>query len=132
MVPMLLANGHNVKGLDTNYFEECKFTETQVKIPEIIKDIRDVNKGDVENFDAIIHLAALSNDPLGDLNPKATYEINHEASVHLARISKKVGVSRFIYMSSASVYGNSYIPPLIDSLPNTQRENKLLSRPFTL
>jgi nucleoside-diphosphate-sugar epimerase len=107
MVPILLANGHNVNGLDTNYFNECIFTNKKRSVPEKSVDIRDVTLGDVEGFDAIIHLAALSNDPLGDLNPKLTYEINFESSVKLAELAKKAGVKKFIFSSTCSVYGTS-------------------------
>jgi nucleoside-diphosphate-sugar epimerase len=104
---MLQANGHKVNGLDTNYFEECVFTKNPIEIPETRKDLRDIQKKDVEGYDAIIHLAALSNDPLGDLNPKITYEINYESSVRLAETAKKVGIKKFIFSSTCSVYGTS-------------------------
>lgn len=102
---MLLAGGHEVVGLDSNLFEQSTFGEGIAEIPEIKKDIRDVEASDLEGFDAIMHLAGLSNDPLGDLNPNLTYEINHLASVNLARQAKEVGVKRFIFSSSCSNYG---------------------------
>lgn len=102
---MLLAGGHEVVGLDSNLFEQSTFSEGIAEIPEIKKDIRDVEASDLEGFDAIMHLAGLSNDPLGDLNPNLTYEINHIASVNLARKAKEVGVKRFIFSSSCSNYG---------------------------
>jgi nucleoside-diphosphate-sugar epimerase len=74
-------------------------------IPLIRKDIRDVQASDLEGMDAVIHLAGLSNDPLGDLNPQLTYAINHEASVHLAKLAKRVGITRYIFSSSCSTYG---------------------------
>ena len=107
MVPMLQASGHEVFGLDTKYFEDCVFTGQKVIIPEIKVDIRDVKQGDVKGFDAIIHLAALSNDPLGDINPKLTHDINFESSVRLAELAKKSGVKKFIFSSTCSVYGTS-------------------------
>ncbi len=105
LVPLLLNAGHEVVGLDSDIFERCSFTAGIVAIPEIRKDIRDVELRDVEGFDAILHLAGLSNDPLGDLNPGLTYEINHLASVELAKLAKRAGVQRFIFSSSCSNYG---------------------------
>ncbi len=106
MVPMLLDAGHDVVGMDTNLYRACTFGEdTTVKIPAIEKDIRDVTAADLDGFDAIIHLAGLSNDPLGDLNPTLTYKINHQASVRMAKLAKEVGVQRFIFSSSCSNYG---------------------------
>jgi len=102
---MLLQAQHEVVGLDSNLFERCTFGEEPRKIPSINKDIRDVEPRDLEGFDAIIHLAGLSNDPLGDLNPTLTYEINHLASVRLATLAKSVGIRRFIFSSSCSNYG---------------------------
>src|ERR1700734_2603442 len=92
MVPMIMASGHEVTGLDIGLFEDCTFGEKPTRIPEVRKDIRDVSAADLNGFDAIIHLAALSNDPLGDLNPQCTYDINHLASVKLASVAKRAGV----------------------------------------
>jgi len=106
MMPMLIAANHEVVGLDTNLYEGSTFGEdTKRDFLEINKDVRDVEMADLEGFDAIIHLAGLSNDPLGDLNPELTYDINHRASVHLAEMAKKMGVQRFIFSSSCSNYG---------------------------
>jgi nucleoside-diphosphate-sugar epimerase len=105
MAPMLLAAGHEVVGLDSDLFEHCTFGDGPVPVPEIRRDIRDVEAADVSGFDAVIHLAGLSNDPLGDLNPDLTYEINHAASVRLARLAREAGVSRFLFSSSCSNYG---------------------------
>jgi nucleoside-diphosphate-sugar epimerase len=105
MVPMLLAEGHDVVGLDSDLYAASTFGEGMVDVPEIRKDIRDIEEKDLEGFEAVIHLAGLSNDPLGDLNPSLTYEINHLASVRLAELSKKAGVERFIFSSSCSNYG---------------------------
>ncbi len=105
MVPMLLAEGHEVVGLDSDLYAASTFGEGMVDVPEIRKDIRDIEQKDLEGFEAVIHLAGLSNDPLGDLNPSLTYEINHLASVRLAELSKKAGVERFIFSSSCSNYG---------------------------
>lgn len=102
---MLLEAGHEVVGLDTNLFEGSTFSDGIANIPELRKDVRDATLSDVDGFDAILHLAGLSNDPLGDLNPNLTFEINHEASVNLAMLAKKAGVQRFIFSSSCSNYG---------------------------
>ena len=108
LTPMVQAAGHDVTGLDTFYFgKECTFGEDVLEIPAIRKDIRDVTVEDLQGFDAIVHLAGLSNDPLGDLNPSWTYDINHMASVRLAELAKKAGVERFIHSSTCSVYGAS-------------------------
>ena len=85
MTPRLQAAGHDLVGLDSDLYERCTFGDSLPAVPWIKKDIRDVQISDLEGFEAVIHLAGLSNDPLGDLNPKLTYEINHLASVRLAR-----------------------------------------------
>ena len=105
LVPMLQAHGHEVVGLDTDYFRSCLFTGAVPAIEGIAKDIRDVEAGDVAGFDAIIHLAGLSNDPLGDYRPHLTVDINETAAVKLARLAKAAGVSRFLFASSCSNYG---------------------------
>ncbi len=105
LTPMLIAEGHNVVGLDTDLYERCTFGEGVPGISEIRKDIRDVEATDLEGFDAVIHLAALSNDPLGNLNPDLTYDINHRASVRLAQLARQVGVPRYLFASSCSTYG---------------------------
>jgi nucleoside-diphosphate-sugar epimerase len=107
LVPILIEAGHEVTGLDTEFFAGCNFTENIAQVPAITKDLRDVTVEDVKGFDAVIHLAALSNDPLSDLNPECTYEINHRASVRLARLAKSAGVPRFLFSSSCSLYGLS-------------------------
>ena len=103
--PMLRAAGHEPVGLDTDLFAGCDFKEPAEEIPEIRKDIRDLAEMDLDGFDAVVHLAALSNDPLGDLNPNLTYDINHLGSVRLAELAKKAGVKRFVFSSSCSTYG---------------------------
>ena len=105
LAPMLMAGGHDVVGLDSDLYRRCTFGEGIPQIPEIIKDIRDVDAPDLEGFDAVVHLAALSNDPLGNLNPELTYDINYRASVQLAKLAKQVGVPRFLFSSSCSTYG---------------------------
>jgi nucleoside-diphosphate-sugar epimerase len=102
---MLLAAGHEVVGFDSDLYRRCSFGEGILEIPAIEKDIRDAEASDLEGFDAVLHLAGLSNDPLGDLNPNLTYDINFKASLRLAELAKQVGVERFIFSSSCSNYG---------------------------
>ncbi|MDZ7289976.1 MAG: SDR family oxidoreductase [candidate division KSB1 bacterium] len=105
MAPMLQAAGHEVVGLDSDLYRLCTFGAEVPQIPSRQMDIREVQLADLKNFDAVVHLAGLSNDPLGDLNPALTYEINHAASVRLAQLAKAAGVARFVFSSSCSVYG---------------------------
>jgi len=105
--PMLRAAGHDVVGLDTDLFAGCDFGQPTVEIPEIRKDLRNLTIADLEGFDAVVHLAALSNDPLSDLNPSITYDINHTASVRMAELAKQAGVKRFVFSSSCSTYGSA-------------------------
>jgi nucleoside-diphosphate-sugar epimerase len=107
MARMLLAEGHDVVGLDTDFYEHCTFGTWKQDIQTIRKDLRDVTAPDLKGFDAVIHLAALSNDPLSNLNPALTYEINHSASVRLAELAKSMGVGRFLFSSSCSNYGSA-------------------------
>jgi nucleoside-diphosphate-sugar epimerase len=102
---MLEEAGHDVVGLDSGLFENCDFGPAPKSIRTIRKDVRDVLPRDLEGFEAVLHLAGISNDPLGDMNAACTYEINHQASVRLARLAKQVGVPRFIFSSSCSTYG---------------------------
>ncbi len=102
---MLLNKGFDIVGLDTDLYERSTFGEGIVEIPELKKDIRDVELQDLTGFEAILHLAGLSNDPLGNLNPKLTEEINYLASVRLAKLAKQAGVTRFVFSSSCSNYG---------------------------
>ncbi len=106
LTPMLVSKGHKVVGLDSDLYRQCTFGEAVPDIPCIRKDIRDVQVSDMVGFDAILHLAGLSNDPLGNLNPELTFEINHKASVRLAELAKSVGITRFIFSSSCSNYGS--------------------------
>jgi len=97
--------GHQVVGLDTDLYEGADFGAPSPKIPEVRKDIRNLTVADLEGFDAVFHLAALSNDPLGNLDSDLTYSINHRASVRLAELAKQAGVKRFVFSSSCSTYG---------------------------
>jgi nucleoside-diphosphate-sugar epimerase len=114
LVPLFQKAGHEVVGLDSGLFSTCVFGEDGVRPRALRKDIRDVVLSDLDGFDAVVHLAAISNDPLGDLNPNCTYEINHEASIHLAKCAKQAGVERFLYSSSCSVYGASSPDDVLD------------------
>lgn len=105
MVPVLQAAGHQVVGLDTGYFADCVLGPVPAEVPQLAVDLREVTPDQLAGFDAVVHLAALSNDPLGALDPEITFDINHRASVRLARLAKDAGVSRFLYASTCSVYG---------------------------
>lgn len=107
LVPLLLERDHDVFGLDSDLYRSCDFGESAANIPESRCDIRDVSSEMLEGFEAVIHLAGLSNDPLGDYDPGLTLDINEDASVRLATLSKAAGVSRFIFASSCSNYGAS-------------------------
>ena len=105
--PALVAAGHDVTGLDTLYYRGCDLGPVQDALPALELDVRDVTADDLRGFDAVVHLAALSNDPLGDLDPELTFEINFRATVDLARAAREAGVSRFVFASSCSMYGAS-------------------------
>ena len=105
MVRSLQAAGHEVVGLDTYFFADCTFGRPSPDPIALPVDIRDVEPSHLEGCDAVIHLAALCNDPLGDLDPTITYEINHRASIRLARAAKAARVPRFLFASSCSLYG---------------------------
>ncbi|MEA2001327.1 MAG: SDR family oxidoreductase [Actinomycetota bacterium] len=106
LMPMLEEAGHVAVGLDTYLYRGCVFGTDASPVESIRGDVRDVRPGDLEGFDAVVHLAAISNDPLGDLNPECTYAINHHGSVHLAAAAKAAGVTRFLFSSSCSLYGS--------------------------
>jgi nucleoside-diphosphate-sugar epimerase len=109
LTPMLLKAGHDVVGLDSDLYQRCTFERggEMARVPTIRKDVRDVEARELNGFDAVLHLAALSNDPLGDLRPGLTDEINHRASVRLANLAKRAGVRRFVFASSCSNYGQA-------------------------
>ncbi|MEX2624556.1 MAG: SDR family oxidoreductase [Acidimicrobiia bacterium] len=107
MTGVLQRAGFEVVGLDTYLFDGCTFGPDTPDVPAIRKDVRDIEITDLEGIDAICHLAGISNDPVGDLVADVTYEINHRASVRLARLAKKAGVTRFVFSSSCSIYGAS-------------------------
>jgi nucleoside-diphosphate-sugar epimerase len=103
--PVLESAGHEVIGLDSDLFEGCDFGPAEPELTGIRKDIRDLTVADLRGFNAVVHLAALSNDPLGNLDAELTYDINHKASVRLGELAKQAGVSRFVFSSSCSTYG---------------------------
>lgn len=106
LVPLFLAAGHELVGLDASLYEHCAFAEEPVPaVRSIRRDIRDVRPDDLRGFDAVVHLAAISNDPLGNYEPETTYEINYHATVRLAEAAKSAGVPRFLFSSSCSTYG---------------------------
>jgi nucleoside-diphosphate-sugar epimerase len=105
MAPMFRSAGHTVVGLDNYLYDGCTFGECPPEIPARRLDLRDVQPTDLVGFDAVVHLAALSNDPLGNVNPECTYDINHRATVRLAEVAKAAGVPRFLFSSSCSLYG---------------------------
>lgn len=105
LVGLLKAKGYEVTGCDINLYEGCAWESFEKPHYELIKDIREINLDDLKDHDAIMHLAALSNDPMGDMNSELTYQINLEGGVRLAELAKKAGVSRFLFASSCSIYG---------------------------
>jgi nucleoside-diphosphate-sugar epimerase len=106
LTPLLLERGHRVVGLDSGLYRDgWLYDDGRRRPPMVTKDIRDIDAADVVDFDAVVHLAELSNDPLAQQDPRITYEINHRGSVELARTCKTAGVERFVYTSSCSVYG---------------------------
>jgi nucleoside-diphosphate-sugar epimerase len=107
LMPIFQHAGHDVVGLDSFLFEGCSLGDEPPDVPAVRVDLRDLDPSYLEGFDAVVHLAAISNDPLGDLDPAITYEVNHEASVALARAAKDAGVPRFLFSSSCSLYGAS-------------------------
>ena len=117
LVPLFLAAGHEVVGIDAGLYRSCQIGAAPVPIPEKIGDIRDVTPEDFYGVDAVVHLAAISNDPLGDLNADATYDINHRGTVRVAEAAKAAGVTRFAFSSSCSIYGAHGDAPIDESAP---------------
>lgn len=114
MAPLFVREGLEVHGLDSGLFADCDFGAAPPAVPGLRRDIRDLSASDLEGFDALIHLAAISNDPLGNLNPDCTYAINHRASLRLAELAKRAGVERYLYSSSCSVYGAASPDDVLD------------------
>ena len=117
LVPFVQAAGHEVVGLDVGWYDGCDFGAQPDGYEQRTGDIRDVTRKDVEGFDAIIHLAAISNDPIGHLSPQATYSVNAHGVVHMAQVAKAAGVSRFLFSSSCSLYGAAGDKPVDESSP---------------
>jgi nucleoside-diphosphate-sugar epimerase len=105
LAPMLREAGHDVVGLDTFYYRGCDFGQADELKPALACDVRDVAPAELEGFDAVVHLAALSNDPLGDLNSGWTYSVNRDGTIALAQAARAAGVGRFVFASSCSMYG---------------------------
>jgi nucleoside-diphosphate-sugar epimerase len=114
---MLSTTTHEIVGLDSDFFAQNRFVGDVIDIPSLHKDLRDLEPRDLSGFDAVLHLAALSNDPLGDLNPRLTYEINHLATMRLATLAKQAGVKRFLFSSSCSMYGAAGSAMLTEDAP---------------
>lgn len=117
VVPRLESAGHQVVGLDSFLFAGCTLGPEPSTTPALRLDVRDVDAGVLSGFDAVVHLAAISNDPLGDLRPQTTFEINHLASAHLAAEARKAGVKRFVFSSSCSLYGAQGDAPIDEDAP---------------
>jgi nucleoside-diphosphate-sugar epimerase len=105
LVDLLKQGGHTVTGCDLGLFDGCAWEKTVPADRELIKDVRNVTLGDLDGHDCIMHLAAISNDPMGEVNAAATYAINRDASIRIAELAKKAGVARYLFAASCSVYG---------------------------
>jgi nucleoside-diphosphate-sugar epimerase len=114
LAPMLVEAGHEVVGIDTGFYEDCAFLPERMSIATWRMDVRDVTAADLEGFGAVVHLAALSNDPVGSLNSEWTFAINLEGTLSLARAAKQAGAERFVFASSCSMYGASDADALLD------------------
>src|SRR6185436_8967447 len=114
LAPLVAAAGHDVVGLDSDLYAGCDFGAGPGRIPGDRADVRDVTPADLLGLDAIVHLAALSNDPLGSLDPRLTAEINAEGTLRLARAAQEAGVRRFVFASSCSMYGASGTDDALD------------------
>ena len=119
IVPMLRLAGHEVIGCDSDLYARCTFEPGGAikQVPALIKDVRDLTEGDLAGIEAVIHLAALSNDPLGNLNPDVTFSINQRGAVHAARMAKAAGVKRFLLASSCSNYGSAGEDMMVETSP---------------
>jgi nucleoside-diphosphate-sugar epimerase len=117
MTGVLRADGNPCTGIDAGWFAGCTLGWPSSAIPSIRKDIRDLERADLKGFDAVVHLAAICNDPLGDVNPEITFEVNYSASLRLAELAREEGVQRFLFSSSCSIYGGSGEDLLDESAP---------------
>ncbi len=114
LVPILHDDGHEVIGLDSMLFDGCDLLDVEKPDHLITRDLRDITTADLAGCSAVVHLGALSNDPLGDLNPTVTYEINRDASIRLAKLASEAGIERFVFASSCSLYGAGVGDELLD------------------
>ena len=114
LAPLLALEGYDVVGLDTDYYAGCDFGSSLGAVRSLRRDVRDARPVDLTGFDAVVHLAALSNDPLGDLNEEWTHRINLDATLTLARAAREAGVRRFVFASSCSMYGASGTDDALD------------------
>jgi nucleoside-diphosphate-sugar epimerase len=114
LAPLLEEAGHDVVGLDTFFYRHCDFGPEVGTVASLVGDVRDVTPSQLEGFDAVVHLAALSNDPLGDFAPELTYDINLGGTLSIARAAREAGVRRFLFASSCSMYGASETDVLLD------------------
>jgi nucleoside-diphosphate-sugar epimerase len=117
MAPLFAKANYQVTGLDTGYFRDCILTPVTGQVKSIYKDLRDLEPADLRGFDAVVHLAALSNDPIGNLNRDWTEQINYQASVRLAELAKSAGVRRFLFSSSCIMYGMTEAAVATESSP---------------
>lgn len=117
LVPLFLAAGHEVVGMDSALYRDCQIGPDPVPVPEWICDIRDATPEHFAGVDAVVHLAGISNDPLGDLNADTTFDINHRGTVQVAEAAKAAGVKRFLFSSSCSIYGAHGDAPIDESAP---------------
>lgn len=115
LVPTFVGAGHEVVGLDAGWYDGCDFGPPVTGYEQRTLDIRDAEPGDLEGFDAVVHLAAISNDPIGQLNPGATYSVNADGAIHMARVAKLAGVPRFLFSSSCSLYGAAGDAPVTET-----------------
>ena len=127
MVPMLCRRGFDVVGMDVGWFDDCDWGHV-TPVSELRMDIRDVQADHLVDFDAVVHLAGISNDPLGDFRPEITYEINHLAAVELAKLAREAGVARFLFASSCSVYGAGGDQLLTETSPTAPRTPYAVSK----
>ncbi|MGH7873358.1 MAG: NAD-dependent epimerase/dehydratase family protein [Candidatus Binatia bacterium] len=130
MAPAFVQAGYEVVGLDTGYFSPCTLVPDAIRIPALQKDIRDVHKNDLEGIHAVVHLAALSNDPIGNLDESWTRQINYEGSVRLAELAKAAGVERFLFSSSCIMYGMSEANVVTEESPLDPRTEYARSKVF--
>jgi nucleoside-diphosphate-sugar epimerase len=122
LTPLLRTAGHHVTGLDTGLYADCLLGPAPREVPTLRLDLRDVLPEHLAGFDAVCHLAALSNDPVGDLDPALTHEINHRATMRLARAARRAGVDRFLFSSSCSLYGAAGPPDVPPDVPPDGRQ----------